>query len=87
MSETKCEYAANYRNPPSHIRFKKGQSGNPPGRPAKSLAALPAAALNETVTVAENGKRRQVTQARGSRRRVARRQQRGHAKFGAAQVS
>jgi hypothetical protein len=55
------QYAANYRKPPIHTRFKKGQSGNPRGRPAKNLAALLAAALNEKVTVTENGKRRQVT--------------------------
>jgi Family of unknown function (DUF5681) len=61
MSETKRQYAANYRKPPIHTRFKKGQSGNPRGRPAKNLAALLAAALNEKVTVTENGKRRQVT--------------------------
>ena len=41
--------------------LQKGQSGNPRGRPAKNLAALLAAALNEKVTVTENGKRRQVT--------------------------
>ena len=29
MSETKPQYTANYRNPPIHTRFKKGQSGNP----------------------------------------------------------
>jgi hypothetical protein len=44
-----------------HSRFKKGQSGNPRGRPAKNLPALLAAALNEKVTVTENRKRRQVT--------------------------
>jgi hypothetical protein len=47
MSETEREYAANYRKPPVHARFKKGQSGNPRGRPAKNLPALLAAALNE----------------------------------------
>jgi hypothetical protein len=61
MSETKRQYAPNYRKPPIHTRFRKGQSGNPGGRPAKNLAALLAAALNEKVTVTENGKRRQVT--------------------------
>ena len=58
---TKRQYAANYRKPPIRTRFKKGQSGNARGRPAKNLAALLAAALNEKVTVTENGKRRQVT--------------------------
>ena len=60
MSETEREYAANYRKPPLHTRFKKGQSGNPRGRPAQNLPALLAAALNEKVTVTENGKRRQA---------------------------
>ena len=36
MSETRREYAANYRKPPEHTRFKRGQSGNPRGRPAKT---------------------------------------------------
>ena len=40
MSETQREYAANYRKPPVHTRFQKGQSGNPRGRPAKNLPAL-----------------------------------------------
>ena len=61
MSETKREYAANYRKPPVHTLFKKGQSGNPRGRTPKNLPALLAAALNEKVIVTENGKRRQIT--------------------------
>ena len=61
MSESNREYAANYRKPPEHTRFKKGQSGNPRGRTPKNLPALLAAALNEKVTVTENGKRRQIT--------------------------
>jgi len=61
MSDTAREYAPNYRQPPLHTRFRKGQSGNPRGRPRENLAALLAAALNEKVTVTENGERGQIT--------------------------
>ena len=55
------DYQVGYKKPPLHTRFKKGQSGNPRGRPKKNLAALLAAALNKRVSVTENGKRRQIS--------------------------
>jgi hypothetical protein len=49
--------------PPQHSRFKKGQSGNPRGRRRgyKNVATLVKKALNERVTVVENGQRKRIT--------------------------
>jgi hypothetical protein len=61
LSETKHEYAANYRKPTLHTRFKKGQSGNPLGWPKKNLPALLVAGLNQPVFVTIDGERRKMT--------------------------
>jgi hypothetical protein len=57
------DYEVGYGKPPRHTRFRKGQSGNPRGRPkeSKNLATLLKEALNEPVIVAENGGRRKIT--------------------------
>ena len=61
MPDSEGDYKVGPGRPPLHTRFKKGQSGNPGGRSAKSLPALLANALNEAVYMTINGRRRRIT--------------------------
>ncbi|RMA42514.1 hypothetical protein D9R08_09560 [Rhodophyticola porphyridii] len=51
--------------PPEHSRFKKGQSGNPKGRPRKSLTTGSASTfdviVDKTLTITQNGVPREVS--------------------------
>ena len=40
MPDNQSDYQVGPGRPPLHTRFKKGQSGNPGGRSAKSLPVL-----------------------------------------------
>ena len=62
-SEKPSSTKAGYGNPPSHARYKKGQSGNPHGRPKGTLnmATILERTLRERVVLNENGKRKTVT--------------------------
>lgn len=60
-----------YKNPPPEHQFKKGQSGNPNGRPRKSkatplldLAELLEIELAQPLTVQENGQPVTITKAK-----------------------
>ena len=55
--------AVGYGKPPKHSQFKKGQSGNPKGRPRgkRNMASLVAEVLAQKVTITANGKRKRVS--------------------------
>ena len=61
--DNRGDYEVGYGKPPRHTRFKRGQSGNPRGRPreSKNLPTLLTEALNERVLVAEDEGRRKIT--------------------------
>ena len=57
------DYEVGYCKPPCHTRFRKGQFGNPRGRPAgsKNLKTLLSKALSQSVIVTENGGQKKIT--------------------------
>ena len=57
------DYEVGYKKPPGRTRFKKGQSGNPKGRPKgpKNLTTLIDRELNSKVIVREGGARQELS--------------------------
>jgi Family of unknown function (DUF5681) len=62
-----------YAHPPIATRFRKGQSGNPKGRPkgTKNLNTLINEALSEKINVNENGRRKAISKRQAGAKHVA----------------
>src|SRR6202035_6075528 len=66
MASNSEQNGGGHGHPPKHGQFKKGQSGNPRGRPkgVSSFKADLAAELQEKIALTENGKERKITKQR-----------------------
>lgn len=65
MSEQDQDYDVGYGKPPKSGQFKKGQSGNPKGRPkgAKGVKASLKRELESSITVRERGREVKLSKA------------------------
>lgn len=72
MAERKKDYEVGYGKPPKHTRFRKGQSGNPRGRPkgARGLTASLRRELETKIPIREGGREMRLTKAEAMAKRL-----------------
>lgn len=73
MSEDNAKkYEVGYKCPPAKYKFKKGQSGNPKGRPklVQDFKTDFQDELEEVISISENGKKKLLTKQRALIKRL-----------------
>lgn len=73
MANDEDKFSIGYGKPPAQNQFKKGQSGNPKGRPrgSRNLSTIMERVLNEKVTFKVNGSPRRITKREAAVKQLA----------------
>lgn len=87
--DASAPYEVGYGKPPTHSQFKKGQSGNPAGRPKqrRNFKTILAEVLQEPVQIRQGERARTVPYTEALIRSMASRALQGDAKFTAEVIT